>query len=376
MVDEPDAPSGDMDAAFEKAYNEAPGPSGAPASAGTDTPAPDAATPTQPDTGRNEKGQFTKRAEPSEALPQEATPDEQSETPPAEEVPTESTEAATEEAEVTYPEFTYRAAGREFNIPGSAVGEDGAYIPTAALPAITRLLAEGQHAKEGSREFARQLQTARSQGQQELQYARSLLASLNSLRQEGPDAIADWFADLDRNWPLMEANAKLSLLEQQRETERTQHSQVEQDRQAEALVPRLQGVLETTLAEYATRPEMAGVDTKRLYERLSGRLFDQVFEEATDDDVAQGIASHVGQVIVNYGVIEDEMKYEADILRRARESAVKTQKVTQQNANRTANANPPPTVGAKKGASQASGKQIPKFANAREADEWAFGDQD
>lgn len=369
MPDEGEALAGDMDAAFDKAFDEAP--TSAPAPTETATPA-QAGSPAPGTTGRDPQGRFTK-AEPTEAPPQEATA-EPSATPPAEVPPTESPEAAEEAA--TYPEFTFRSGGREFNIPGSAVGKDGAFIPTTSLPTITRLLAEGQHARDGSRDFAQRLQAAKAEGQQELQYARSLLAALNDLRQQGPDAIASWFDDLDRNWPLMEANAKLSLLEQQRASDKAQLSEVEQEREAEALVPQLRGVLTDTLAEYAQRPELAGVDTKRLYERLSGRLFDQVFEEATEDDVAQGVAQRVGQVIVNYGVIEDEMKYEADVLRRAREAGKAAQQITQQNAARTADSTAPPTVGAKKGASPAGGKPIPKFATAREADEWAFGDND
>jgi hypothetical protein len=364
MPDEGEALPGDMDAAFDKAFDEAP--SVAPATTVPDTPAPKADAPA-PSTGRNEKGQFTK-AEPTEALPPEATPDAQSDAPPAEdalETPPEAVEDA-----ATHPEFTYRSAGREFNIPGSAVGEDGAFIPTPALPAITRLLAEGQHAKEASREYAARLQEARAEGQKELQYARSLLASLNNLRQQGPEAIAQWFDDLDLNWPLMEANAKLSLMEKEREAEKAKLTEATREREAEALVPQLKGVLTEKLEEYAKRPEFAGIDQKRLFNRLSGRLFDQVFEEATEDDVAQGIAQRVGQVVVNWGVIEDEVKDEADLLRRARESAKLTREVAKQNAASTAESKAPPTVGAKKGASVATGKPVPKFKSRAEADAW------
>ena len=354
----------DMDAAFDEAFDKASAPTGAP-SPEPATPAPETAETPTPGKSRNERGQFAK-AEPTEALPQEATP-EPSETPPAEAVPETPPDAV---VEATHPEFTYRSAGREFNIPGSAVGEDGAFIPTPALPAITRLLAEGQHAREASRDYAAKLSEARAEGQKELLYARSLLASLNQLRQQGPDAIANWFDELDRNWPLMEANAKLSLMEKEREAEKAQLSEAQRDREAEALVPQLGRVLTDALAEYAQRPDYKGVDTKRLYARLSGRLFDQVFEEATEQDVAQGVAQRVGQVVVNWGVIEDEVKDEADILRRARDSANLAKEVVKANAAKVAEPNAPPTVGAKKGASAASGKAAPKFKTTAEADEW------
>ena len=210
MSDEGEAPSGDMDAAFDKAFEEGP-PSSGPGIEGTDTPA-SADTPAPASPGRNVKGQFVK-AEPTEAPPQEATPEAPaSEVPPVEGSPTEPTPAA--EVAATYPEFVYKSAGREFNIPGSKVGQDGAFIPTPALPAITRLLAEGQHAKDASRDFAQRIQSAKAEGQQELQRARGLLAALNNLRQQGPEAIAEWFDDLDRNWPLMEAKAETDLLKQ------------------------------------------------------------------------------------------------------------------------------------------------------------------
>jgi len=358
----------DLDAAFDEAFDKATGPADV-ASPETATPAPEADIPS-PGKSRNEKGQFVK-AEPTEAPPLEATPGDEPDAPPAEVAPETPPDAV---VEATHPEFTYRSAGREFNIPGSAVGEDGAFIPTPALPAITRLLAEGQHAREASREYAAKLQEARVEGQKELQYARSLLASLNQLRQQGPDAIANWFDELDRNWPLMEAQAKLSLIEKEREAEKAQLSDAQREREAEALVPQLRNVLTEKLAEHAKRPEYKGVDTKRLFERLSGRLFDQVFEEATEDDVAQGIARQVGQVIVNWGVIEDEVKYEADILRRTRESANLTKEVVKANAAKVAEPNAPPTVGAKKGASAAGGKSVPKFKTRAEADEWFDND--
>src|SRR5689334_7170952 len=87
---------------------------------------------------RDEQGRFTAETpkdEPEASAEEQASP----------ETPVEPTEAATDEEAVEEPDdpVVYRADNQEFAIPGSAVGEDGWFIPTASIPEVQQLLAAG-----------------------------------------------------------------------------------------------------------------------------------------------------------------------------------------------------------------------------------------
>lgn len=350
----------DFDAIFDKAVAEQESASAdtAASSAPDEGAAPATEAPSQP---RDESGKFVAR---TESAPQ-------ADSAPADQPPSEAQPPATETAsEAVYPQFQYRASGRDYELPGSKVGADGLFVPTDQLPYLQRLLAEGHQNRDLSRDFGRKVADARRDGELKLQQANNLLAELADIARD-PNRMADWGLDLERNWDLLRARAEKTVMEQQLAAERARLTEYEEEQQAAALVPQLESALGQTISSLLGRPEFQGVDGPKMYDRLMHNFFDRIFAEATPEDVAAGIARNVGDIVIDYGVIEDEMKYEADVLHRAQTA----QRAAVEAAGRNAKAQTqqravPPTVGAKAGPAPKAAPALPKFTTTRDVDEW------
>ena len=337
----------------------------------TESPVVDApaepAAPSGPAQTRDNQGRFTVK---TDAPPSE--PETPAETPPAE-VPPDNAEGTEppvvegetppeEPAQAVLPPWEYTVSGRQLSIPGSKVGPDGVFIPTAQVERVTRHLIAGHMAGQRDREAKAREVAARNEGQAEVLKARKLLSAWGELTKDKAKVLA-FAEDLERNRELYLTRAELEAVRAEKEEVGQRMTESEQTQAAEALVPQLQNGLKAIIGKYADK--YAGVDTEKLYDRLMRRHFDQVFSE-----------DEQGEILIDEEFIEDELQFAASAIRQGREAATKETKaketvaqVTKENAARTGQAGikPPPMAGVGKGG-KPSNPPAKKFTNTRDAD--------
>lgn len=313
-------------------------------------PAP-AAQPDAPDAAqqRDEQGRFTK----GEAVA--ATPEPAS---------TETLEVAPPEPTPSKP-FVYRAYGAEHSpFTGATETDEGVVFPKEAVPQLRQILAEGHGAESRRRQSERERETkltsARSANAQITQQADMTLRRLAELRRS-PEALQQFFADLDRNWQVLDAEIRAEALQKQLDAQRESGERQAQERHAEALRPYMRQRLEQDVGQIiASEAELKGLDGAKMAERLWGSFFNRVFREADQDDPNGQYRR--GEVLIDYDAIRQELKYEASLRRSGAPTApapVKPKVAVQT----------PPVVTAK-GAGARPAPKIPKFANTQEADDW------
>ena len=324
-------PMAELDATIEEAVGAlAPGVD-TPASPAA-PPAPAPATPAEAGPPRDDKGRFTA---PTPAAAASPAPEAAPATPP--ETPPETPAEAPAEPE-SFPPFEYTANGRPFTIEGSQVGEDGVFIPTAQVPYLTRTLAEAHQNRDFGRELGRVKADATREGQALKDEFFGKLRQLKAIATD-PEKLGAWGEDVERNWALLEAQAKLDL----REKELTQLQQREQEQARETarreVIPKCQQVLRDQVARFVAEPAVAGLfaaaDQQALVSRL-GTFFDRIFEEDAN-----------GEVMVDVDLIRRELAHEAEWRRRLQGAAAQRQQIAAQNAATASPSPAPPTVGAR-----------------------------
>src|SRR5882724_11745988 len=164
----------------------------------------------------------------------------------------------------TYPTFDFRVAGESLSFPGSIRGSDGAFFPNDVLPELARVLSQGvyhEHAwqrelAERERVAAEKVAAAEAKGAM----GEAVLAAFSRLREQGPEAMAKWLDDLDRQWPLLLEKAQNTILQQQLESAKSGHAELQEERQAVALVPQLEDTLWGQVTAICADPRAAGLD--------------------------------------------------------------------------------------------------------------------
>lgn len=364
-------PMAELESVFDEAATTLSEPAGTPAPAAPPAPSPEAApeAPSEPgEPARDEKGRFTKRSE-TEPAPAAAPTDPASASaaPPAEPSPSPESPADDGGLDTTgYPAFEYASHGKQFSIPGSAVGEDGVFIPTEQVPNIQRLLAEAHHNRDFGRELGRAVAEAKRESET---LKREYTLKMQRLHEvvKDPDRLMAFAENLERDWPLLEAEVKRELAEQRlQEMERQQQEMTRQAAEVE-LRPKMQMALEMQVDRFVQSPEMKGLFADADRQALLGRLREFERDIFSRDP-------ETGEVMVDLDVIQRELGYAAHWRRQARQQEAQLQRVAQQNAATKAPAAPPPTVGTKQGpAPSASPKKTYKSREEADEDIWGKG---
>lgn len=332
-----------------------------------------AAEPTgQPTEGqaRDEQGRFTQAPK--------AAPDPSPEEPaPAPETPAEPTASAepAAEAPADYPAFSYRADGQEFPVPGSAVGEDGVFIPKDQLPEVQQLLSAGKAAmgsvrqrlnEAAQREQAAILraEAAEVQGQHILAHFEQLIEQSQHVQDWAQSPAALWLQQAAINWPVLKAEAKAAGIEKQREADRQALERYQQQEQQARLRPIMEQTLEQGVQHFGRQAGLGETALRDVIQALKDPRWEAVvFPAAPYDDPAQGIKQ--GDRVIDYGVVQEWVR-RAVTWGAGRQTPAATPKPA---AKPVTPAAVPPTV-ATKGKAPKSGPAIPAFKTKEEADAW------
>jgi len=308
---------------------------------------------------RDELGRFT-------SPQQDEAPAE--ETPPAESAaPAPEPETPPAEAEESFPEVTYRADGQEFAIPGSAVGEDGTFIPADQWTReVLPLLAEGRAARgsvlQRLSEASQREQTAVKRAEAAEAQAQQVLSHFESLIEKGQ--IGDWLQNVQQNWPVLKAEARAKALELAQQAERAELTRYRDQERMVQLRPLMDQTLRQSVARYGME---LGIDEQvqaQVLQRLQDPQFQQiVFVPAPYDDPSAGIRQ--GETVINNSVVQQAFQF-ALIGRGTQQRIAQAQ---QANAAQQAKPKIPPVVGGK-GAKAPKPVTTPTFKSARDADEW------
>ena len=298
---------------------------------------------------RDEQGRFAK-AEGTE-LPEDA---------PAPESPDEP------EAEVVAPTFRYQAEGREIEIPGSAQGDKGIFVPTEQLPNLTRQLRESEAFRGsyqrtlGQKDRERQqIVTERDAIQEELQTYRDKIRELVTNDQ----AFEQFIGELRTNWSTLEAQAESAKNAKLLEKERSERETWERDKHDQELRPVMYGRLDQGVRAIGKELSLPDHVLKATYGRMAGDL-DRYFPVAQQDDVQVGVKKGE-RYDLDIRAVRNELAYLRDV--------IGTQKAPEPQQSQKPGNKPPPTVPAKRGPAP-PGKKKPDFSKADDptaaVDEW------
>jgi len=350
------------DERFDAILDEAPAEPTAPA----EPAEPEAVEAPEPETSegppRDEKGRFAKADQP-EAAPSEA---------PSPDAPTEPTTEG--EAEVAYPAFRYRADGQEHELPGSAVGEHGVFLPNEMVPQITRLLQEG-HAHRGSfqrllSEKAREIQNAAAERDAAKAELTEIKAKIEELVRD-ENAFDRFVQDQRGNWEITKAKAEAAAHRTLLERERSQREEYERERQEQQLRPlmrdRLAGALNAVGKELQLPPTVLETAWRRMNQ---DDYVDRLFPRAQEDDPINNVRK--GQRYdVQLQVVWNELQAYADIMRTVGPPTQPTP--PKPKAPVKPIQKPPPTVSTK-GGQAPSGPKRPDFSKEKDptaaVDDW------
>jgi len=383
MAERPTIPEGvtDLDSAdsyLEDILDEAP-------EGETQVPGSEPAPPDDTDgPPRDEQGRFT-----SDDLPVvPARPPEelqvQLEEAPAEGDPPEPT-AGKEEAEAglsdkewdALPTLQYRAEGQGWEIPGSKVYEDGLFIPSEQVPAITRKIQQG-HAHEGN--FRQVLDTKSAEVgamQVERDAAQAALNEISTKLEElitKPEAFEAWVTDQRGNWDLLQAKAKAAAQDVELTSIRELNQRNEADAAEAAQLPVMQNRLGEFIVHFGKQAEFDQAAQQTIYDRLSQpEYLDRIFPKGENGDRHE-----------NPDIVAAEIIYLAGLRGPVQPQTVAAQQQAQvapsQPAAKTSapprRRRPPPVASSKKGGEAPGGAEekptVPKFKSTEEADKWAF----
>lgn len=259
--------------------------------------------------------------------------------------------------------FTFRADGKQFEIPGAVRYPEGVYIPPESIAKLQEHLADRKGLNDRIRQLEQQAQNPDAEvvsRHPDVLRAKATLQKLNELMDQGPEAMAEWLDNLQQNRPILEANAKAAALEAQlrRFTERESGETTE--RQATELAGQMDQTLTLHLDEVLRDPAIAGLnlDRNRLQVRLY-RMAEQLFGEADRDYRELGIRK--GDLTINLELLRAEVNDAAALARQYQGQQTARNKARQANAPAVNAGSPPPVVaGSKNAAPRDTGRKSPK----------------
>ena len=335
---------------------------------------------------RPEDGKFDGRAEQAPVGDEE--PQLEGEEPSGEPVQTQKTP------------FQFRADQQAFQFPGSEVDDEWIRIPRTHEADLRTLLAEGV-AHRGS--HRKQLTVASQQRQaaekrailaeSEAVKARAFLTHLTDLQKKGPEAVAEWLDELDRNMPALEAKAvqrQTAYMLEQAKARLDQPAAREEQPAAERgaqgggqrfeydstqLIPNLVA----NFADWVDQdPELNTLlnedDLRELAEDLEPHL-DSIYAVALDDDVEAGYTK--GDVLIRQSIARQHLKRRAAQKRRLLGMNTEANKAAEANARRTGagQQGAPPAVAGKGSSGKAPAKgmfvpKLPKLGDKAAMDRW------
>jgi hypothetical protein len=358
------------------------------------SPAEEEAAPQESDSdtgslpSRDEKGRFVSREDhPDEATPSDEKPETAAEEAPPESPasPDEPEEGQTDEVPAPaeppdYPTFRYRADGRDYEVPGSAYGESGTFIPTAEMEKLTRLVQEG-HTHRGS--FKQILNDKQREIDRAATGEDAARAELTAIKDKIEQLVTDpteferFIENLRGNWAVTKAQAEAESHKKLLDTERAQRESWEQEREEARLQPMMRQRLERTLVLAGKEMNLGADILKFAYQRLqTPEYLDRLYPRAEADNPQTGLKK--GQRLdINVRMVQDELEYLASVTKGRVVEPTPNPKVEAAKAQAAKAASPtkevktPPTVSTKGGtAPTASKKKVPTFTSAEEADDW------
>lgn len=327
---------------------------------------------------RDEQGRFASPSEPEAEAPVEEAPAEETEVPVEPEAAAEGEEAEAEEPDEP---IVYRADGQEFEIPGSAVGDDGWFIPADQIPEVQQLLASGKAFSGSYRqrlsEAAQQVEAARQETAAANAQSQHVLAHFEGLIERSQEAIragtmeallasplGQWFLSVGQGWPILKADARTKALElaSQQATKRLQEYE-RNEHQA-----RIRPLMSQTVQESVWQQGQAmGLDRGTLdavQQMLVGPGYERLlFVPAPYDDPAG--AYRKGDTVIDHTVVAGALQLAA-INRGRADQQERIAQAQRNNAAAATRTKAPPTVGAK--GRTPSGAVIPQPKSAAEAD--------
>ena len=366
------AADANLDQAIDGALSEAPAerPS-APAKPTAPAAKPPAAQP------RDTQGRFTEQPAAEEPAPlEESAPAPVPDEPAAEAEGQPAADDAEAEPEAeTYPEISYRADGQEISIPGSAVGEEGDFIPATHRAEVRDLLALGRSAREGTirqrlREGGEEAARLRTQIDSALQARDHIFATIEEMVEKG--TFEEWLQDVQANWRVLKAEAIAKGKDLELAEERKQRETFEQTRERERREPQIKTALEKVVVHYGQAAKLTDAAMRQVFDRLNTPRFrDLVVVQAKEDDPRTGVKK--GEWLLDYGVVQDEIEW---FLKSGggtvQHAADRVQQLAADNARRTGQPTKAPPVAPAKGAPPAGKVKIPDYKSAQEADEDIF----
>lgn len=304
-------------------------------------------TPDVPGQPRDDQGRFAPKPEaaPDVAAPQAAT------TAPQAPVPSAEVPASAPVDLSQYPVFEYRVAGQSTPFKGAIRGSDGVLFPKETVPALEARLAEAHQAHQRVSQMGRQLAESEARGKAHEAEKNHVLGALADIMAD-PNKFDAWALDTQGNWEKLLLQAQLKVERETGERYRTQHEEAATEQEVQALIPQLHSAAAETIRTLAGDPEFQDLAFDPAWQQdfqdgLLKTHFDRLFTEATEHEVAQGIAQQVGQTIYHPEVIQGEMRRMAGFARQqvARNKALAEAQT--RNARVTAPAPTLPTAGAK-----------------------------
>lgn len=281
-------------------------------------PAEPSPAPAESGPPRDAQGRFAK-AEP--AAPSPDTPD----APPADAAePTPTPETPAVEAEAPDTPFTITADGQPFAIEGSAVGEDGVFIPTAALPKVERLLQQGIAWDGSAQRYMQQVNTRHQQLSQQYEGEKAARAAAETQLQhvlghfeelirasQGQDLntspIGQWILGVQTNWPVLQAEARAKAIELKAEADRKALQQYKEEQDKASRRPLMEQAIGHWVQTYGQKHGLDRATMEALYADLRSPEYEKVlFVTAPHDDPLSGISK--GDTVIDHSIVEREVQ--------------------------------------------------------------------
>lgn len=269
------------------------------------------------------------------------------------------------------PEVQYRADGQDYTLPGSAVGDDGIFIPHAdgLSNEVLRLLAHGR-VYQGS--FRQRLSEADQTTKREAARAdgaetalNEVLTRLDQMIETGE--IEGFLSDRQARWAQIKAESLVKAEQARAAEDRRQLDDLRAQQEQSQLGPKMEDALEQTIRHFGQKSQLDREAMVSVFDWLSQPEFrGKLFVKAPEDDPVNG--TRKGDWLIDYGMVERAVQHTAKVRPSGRVQEQKAAAAAKANAK--APAKTPPTVGARTATPPAPGPKVPVFASAEEADEF------
>lgn len=256
--------------------------------------------------------------------------------------------------------FTFKADGKQFEIPGAVRYPEGVYFPPESVARLQEHLADRRGLNGRIRQLEEQVQTRDPERHPEVLKAKALMSQLSTLMDQGPEAMAEWLDNLQQNRPVLEARAEAAALKQQLALHTERQSRESTEAEATTLADQMDQTLSGHLDAILAEPEIAalGIDRNRLQVRLY-RVAESLFVEADQDYPQVGLRK--GDLAINLELLRAEVNDAVTLAREYQGRASAQQKARKANAPAVNAAAPPPVVaGSTTAAPRDAGRKGPK----------------